>query len=166
MRRLLPSVVLLAAALMCGGLVSNASAVQTLYEVTLTVPNISPLPDSAVVLITNTGNSIKTVAAKSPWIVSAKSIGNGVVLKFSAKLVQGTTVKFHFDADFNNCGFGGGSWLNGNTTIAALQAANFNIVIKNAPATPGVSSIGLVLLSLLTLGSGIYIIGRRRSATA
>ena len=168
MNRRLSTLVLVAAAILTSGaLVRNASAAQFLYEVRLTVPALPPdsiRANDAHLLFAGTGNSIKNATSKSGVIRTIAGTGNGVDLTFSDKLLGGTVIVFHFEADFNNVTFNSGTWTNNGAVIRSLTVTAFGL--KPFVATPGVSSIGLVLLSLLTLGSGIYIIGRRRSATA
>jgi len=75
-------------------------------------------------------------------------------------------VRFHFTSDNSPVQFLGGVWLNDEKVVGPVQPHEVLIRPKTEPAVPGVNSVGLILLSLLTLGSGIFVLGRRRIATA
>ncbi|TMQ56444.1 MAG: hypothetical protein E6K72_05230 [Candidatus Eisenbacteria bacterium] len=108
----------------------NASAAQFLYEVRLTVPALPPdsiRANDAHLLLAGTGNSIKNVTSKSGVIRTITGTGNGVDLTFSDKLLGGTVIVFHFEADFNNVTFNSGTWTNNGAVIRSLTVTAFGL---------------------------------------
>lgn len=149
-------------ALLCGALATSASA-NFKWEVTITVPP-DTLPDDAHLIFQNTGG-IKGVESKDANILNISANGNQVDLTFVGKLDPGTQVTFNFWRNASGAPpvlFNSGTWTNNEVVLGPISPTS--VVI--GPKVPGMGTLGLVLLSLLTLGSGACILGRRRTATA
>jgi hypothetical protein len=155
-----------AMALLCGGLSTNAGAEGGLFnwDVILTVPDLATQPDDAHLQLSAIG--VKLGEIKSPFIASLAVNDDSINVYLSQKATPGMLVRFHFTSDNPGVEFLGGVWLNDEIVVGQVQPHEVLIRPKTQPAIPGVNSVGLILLSLLTLGSGIFVLGRRRTATA
>ena len=164
MTRKLSILALVAAALLCGALEASANG-NFGWSATVTVPaGISP--DDAHLVFANTGGIGKAYSMDTDVATISTSSGNTVDLTFDAKLAAGTVVQFNFETVAGNPAvvFDSGTWTNGGTVLGPISPAD--VSMGPGAVTPGIGTTGLVLLSLLTLGSGIYILARRRTATA
>ena len=165
MNRRMLTASLLSVALLCGVLATNASA-NTRWEVTLTVPQLDPQPNGLRIQFQNTGG-IKAVTSKSQNIATIGCCGEGgaeVDITLVGKLPPGTRVTFNFEI-FQaeaQAQFGGGIWSNDGNFLTGIDPADVLFGHK----FPGLGTVGLVLLSLLTLGSGVYVLSRRQTAMA
>ena len=151
-----------AAALLCGVLSIPAYAL-TWYEVTITVPP-DTLPDDAHLIFQNTGG-INKVQTKSDSILTISATGNQVDLTFYQKLQPGSQVTFNFTTESAALPvvFSSGTWTNGGVELGPISP---NSVSGIGTKIPGMGTAGLILLSLLILGSAVYVLARRRTENA
>jgi hypothetical protein len=160
---------LLAAALLVGALCTSASA-NLAKEIQLLVPALdveAPVdtlqPNDAHLTFMNTGG-IKGVESKSPYIDGIIINGETLEITFTDKLPANTVVVLNFDVtqDDPKLSFVNGIWTNNGIPIAPINPAHVRLLRK----MPGASATGMILLSLVILGSGVYVLGRRRAAIA
>jgi hypothetical protein len=166
MTRKLSTLALLAAALLCGALEASANG-NFGWRATVTVPQ-GVSPDDAHLVFANTGGIGKAYSLDTTLVSISTSNGNTVDLAFHIKQVAGRVFQFNFETVAGNPAvvFSSGTWTNGGNVVGAISPADVSLIqIAVTAVTPGIGTTGLALLSLLTLGSGIYILRRRRAAT-
>ncbi len=156
----------LAVALLCGAMWTNAPAADGPFnwDVILTVPDLATQPDDAHLQLSALG--VKLGEIKSPFIASLAVNDDSINVYLSQKATPGVLVRFHFSSVDSPVTLLGGVWLNNEKVVGPVLPHEVQIRPKTEPAVPGVNTVGLILLSLLTLGSGIFILGRRRTANA
>ena len=156
----------LAAAIACGALCSTAgasAAVDRRWEVTLTIPKMDPQPDAAVLLFQNTGGAIKFAESKSESLDAIAVNGDEITIDFMEQLGPGTvTFNFGTVAAPQRVEFVSGEWRSNDAPAGPVSAAHVAVGKK----VPALGPSGLALFALLSLGSGAFVIARRRTARA
>jgi len=161
-RPLLSLLASLSTLLLLGITAETAHAISYTKQATVTVP-LGLTPNDLHATFTGTGGSISNpsvVPAQGAGSIGVGGGGNRIDVVWDAKLAPATLVTLTFTTNFPDVGFAGGVWTNNGDTIGTVSG----VEITQLAASPGVSPLVLLLITLLVGAAAILAIRRRAVA--